>query len=186
MSGKTEERDEASCLLTKEAFGDFFKRNYQTACLVSLKYISDTTQAEDLVQDVFIAIWEKRKSIQIKTGLKQYFFKAVKNHSINQLRQDKNNIIPLYDLLTELAIDESDECFNDEELAVNISNAIRDLPQACRSIFLLAYYDNLTYQQIADRLNLSKNTVKTQMGIAYRQLRYKLRKWGNVMLMSIF
>lgn len=186
MSDKVVERDKNSCLLTKEAFGDFFKNNYQAACLVALKYISDVTQAEDLVQDVFIAIWEKRESTQIKTDLKQYFFRAVKNHSLNQLRQDKNNIVPLSDLLSDLAMEESDECFNDEELAVNISSAIGELPLACRSIFLLAYYENLTYQQIADKLSLSKNTVKTQMGIAYRQLRDRLRKWVIVMLRFCF
>jgi len=64
--------------------------------------------------------------------------------------------------------------FSQEELAVRVYDAIQELPKACQSIFRLAYEQNYSYQQIADTLQISKNTVKTQMGIAYKQLREKL------------
>jgi len=177
MLAQQKKESSAPLNLTKKQFGDFFQKNYQTACLVALRYISDTNQAEDLVQDVFVAIWEKRNNLKIKTELKNYFLTSVKNHALNKVHRDKNLTIPLSELLIDLTEEESIERFDEEELTVNIASAIEELPPACRTIFMLAYREKLNYQQIADRLNVSKNTVKTQMGIAYKQLRQKLIKW---------
>jgi len=170
-------------VLSKEQFDDFFRKNYQTACLVAMKYMTDINQAEDLVQDAFVILWEKRKTLQIKTDLRNYFFKAVKNNALKKVQRDKGKIVSLSTcLLDDLVEDKEQERFDDEELAVKIFQSIGELPAACRTIFNLAYREKLTYQHIADQLNVSKNTVKTQMGIAYSQLRYKLSKLIVVLL----
>jgi RNA polymerase sigma-70 factor (ECF subfamily) len=169
-------------VLSKEQFDDFFKRNYQTACLVALRYMADIDQAEDLVQDAFVILWEKRETLQIKDNLKNYFFKIVKNNALKKVDRDKSDMVPLSILSIDPAEEEEEERFDDEELAVEVYRAIGELPSACRTIFNLAYREKLTYQQIADQLNISKNTVKTQMGIAYSQLRNKLSKLIIVLL----
>ncbi|MCE4565747.1 RNA polymerase sigma-70 factor [Maribellus sp. CM-23] len=171
-------------MLTKEQYGTFFKKNYHTACLVALRYIPDIDRAEDMVQDVFVALWEKRKELQIERNLKSYLLSTVKNHAINRIQRDKTNTVSLSKLEIDLEESESEE-FEKEELSVKLAEAIKTLPPACHNIFSLAYKENFTYQQIADELNLSKNTVKTQMGIAYRQLRDKLRQ-SLIVLMQIF
>jgi RNA polymerase sigma-70 factor (ECF subfamily) len=167
------ELEKISLVLSKDQFDDFFRENYHAACLVAMKYIADINQAEDLVQDVFVILWEKRETLQIKTDLKNYFFKAVKNNALKKVQRDKGKIISLSTCLLDDLV-EDDDHFDEEELAVKIFQAIGELPAACRTIFDLAYREKLTYRQIADQLNVSKNTVKTQMGIAYRQLRHKL------------
>lgn len=177
MANHQEEERFTQTSLTKKQFGVFFQKNYHTACLVALRYIADSARAEDLVQDVFCAIYEKKDTLSIKTGLKNYFLTAVKNHALNQVQREKSRTVSLSELLIDLAEEEKNDSFDDEELAANIASAIEELPAACRNIFNLAYREKLTYQQIADQLSISKNTVKTQMGIAYRQLREKLRKW---------
>ena len=178
------ERDfkESLPVLSKEQFDDFFRRNYQTACLVALRYMADIGQAEDLVQDAFVILWEKRETLQIKSNLKNYFFRAVRNNALKKAERGKPDIVPLSGLLFDLTDDEEQDRFDDEELAVVIYQAIGELPAARRTIFNLAYREKLTYQQIADRLNISKNTVKTQMGIAYSQLRNKLSKLIIILL----
>lgn len=173
---------EFNAFLSRDQFDDFFRRNYQAACLVALRYITDIDQAEDLVQDTFVVLWEKRETLQIRDDLKKYFFKTVKNNALKKVQRSKDNIIPLSSIPVELTKDEDQERFDDEELAVEICRAIDDLPAACRRIFNLAYRENLTYQQIACELNISKNTVKTQMGIAYKQLRNKLSRMILVLL----
>ena len=175
MANRQEKEQLTLTNLTKKQFGIFFRENYHSACLVALRYIADFARAEDLVQDVFSTIWEKRETLHIQTGLKNYVLTAVKNHAINQVQRDKNLTVSLSELLIDFEEEESQDRFDDEELAVNIASAIEELPTACRNIFNLAYCEKLTYQQIADQLNISKNTVKTQMGIAYRQLRKNLR-----------
>jgi RNA polymerase sigma-70 factor (ECF subfamily) len=155
-------------------FGNFFRRNHRTACLVALKYVKDFQLAEDLVQDVFIAFWEKRDCFQVRTNLQNYFFAAVRNHSINLVQRNKSTTTSLSELFIDLPEEDHSNSFSQEELAVRVYDAIQELPQACQAIFRLAYEQNYSYQQIADTLQISKNTVKTQMGIAYRQLREKL------------
>jgi RNA polymerase sigma-70 factor (ECF subfamily) len=149
---------------------------------VALRYIRDVTLAEDMVQDIFVALWEKQKEIRIRTSLKHYLFTAVRNHALNIAQRDKSANISLSELLTDPAVENAEEQYDDELLAVKIAQAVGELPAGCRKIFDLAYREKLSYQQIADQLNISKNTVKTQMGIAYRQLRDKLRKWAVVLL----
>jgi RNA polymerase sigma-70 factor (ECF subfamily) len=179
------EHSKISTILTKDQFSDFFRENYHVACLVALRYMADLGQAEDLVQDAFVVLWEKRETLQIKDNLKNYFFKIVRNSALKKVGRDKSDMVPLSGLLVDPAEEEEEERFDDEELAVEVYRAIGELPSACRTIFNLAYREKLTYQQIADQLNISKNTVKTQMGIAYSQLRNKLSKLIIVLLRII-
>ncbi len=130
--------------------------------------------AEDLVQDVFITLWDKKENFQIRTNLRNYFFTAVKNHAINLVQRNKSITTSLSEIFIDLPEEDSSNSYNQEELAVRVYNAIQELPQGCQSVFRLAYEQNYSYQEIADTLQISKNTVKTQMGIAYKQLRIKL------------
>ena len=161
--------------LSSEAeFGNFFRRNYKTACLIALKYVKDYPLAEDLVQDVFITLWDKKENFQIRTNLRNYFFTAVKNHAINLVQRNKSITTSLSEIFIDLPEEDTTNAFSQEELAVRVYKAIQELPQGCQSVFRLAYEQNYSYQEIADYLQISKNTVKTQMGVAYKQLRIKL------------
>lgn len=159
---------------SEEGFNDFFRKNYHIACLISLKYVKDYDIAEDLVQDVLVILWEKKENVQIKHNLRNYFFTAVKNRSINLVQRNKNQVTSLSELFVDLPEEDASDSYAKEELTVKIYKAIQELPQACQSVFRLAYEQNNSYQEIADALQISKNTVKTQMGIAYKQLRIKL------------
>lgn len=161
-------------LSTEDRYSDFFKKHYQTACLIAIKYLKDHQLAEDLVQDVFIALWEKKENLRIQTNLRNYFFTAIKNHSINLVQRNKSVTTSLSGLFIDLPEEEIADAFGQEELAVRVYKAIQELPQGCQAVFRLAYEQNYSYQEIADTLEISKNTVKTQMGIAYKQLRTKL------------
>lgn len=172
-------------LNSEEGFNDFFSKNYSTACLIALKYVKDYNIAEDLVQDVFVALWEKKGNIQIHNNLRNYFFTAVKNHSINLIQRNKSVTTSLSELFIDLPEEDTSNSFSQEELAVKINKAIQELPQACQLVFRLAYEQNYSYQEIAETLQISKNTVKTQMGIAYKQLRAKLNNMIVTLLLFI-
>jgi len=186
MAGSIKKESNGSLhVLSQGQYDEFFRKNYQPACLVALRYIRDINQAEDLVQDAFVALWGKRKTLQIKGSLKNYFFRAIRNNALKKAEREKSDMIHLSELLVELAEEEEQEYFDDEEIAVKIYQAIGELPTACRTVFNLAYRKNMTYQQIADQLSISKNTVKTHMGIAYSQLRNKLNKLIVILLRII-
>ncbi|MGQ8334999.1 RNA polymerase sigma-70 factor [Sunxiuqinia sp. A32] len=173
-------------LTNVSSFENFFKRNYALACLVAMKYLKDEQKAEDIVQEVFINLWQKRDELNIHSNLKQYLLNAVRNKSLNLLQREHK-----FDDLTSQNMDgaileEPDLKFSDEELSVKISESIDLLPPQCRKIFMMAYLDNLTYKEIANTLNLSKNTIKTQMGIAYKILRENLKNYFIAQLIVLF
>jgi RNA polymerase sigma-70 factor (ECF subfamily) len=159
------------------SFENFFKKNYHLACLVALRYLKDEQLAEDIVQETFLYLWQKREELKIQRNLKQYLLFAVRNRSINYLQREKQfDQLPENDLISDFKED-PDENFSEEEFAVHIARSIEELPPQCKKIFLLAYNDHLTYNEIASVLSLSKNTIKTQMGIAYKILREKLKSY---------
>jgi len=131
-------------------------------------------QSEDLVQDVFTVLWEKWESIQECTNHKNYLFTAIKNHALNFIKREKKDNVNLSKIVTEISDEDAIEFYDKEVMAVKILNAIEELPPQCKKIFNLAYQKNLSYQEIADELSISKNTVKTQIGLAYKNLRSKL------------
>jgi len=176
------EQKQASITLNSfSAFEIFFKENYHTACLVALRYIKNQQEAEDVVQETFLYLWEKRTEMQIRQSLKQYLLQAVKNRSINFVNRERKFHEEINDELEISQNTDSEDAFAKEELAVLVSKSIDKLPAQCKRIFLLAYVDNLTYNQIAESLGLSKNTIKTQMGIAYKQLRQHLKSYFLVL-----
>jgi RNA polymerase sigma-70 factor (ECF subfamily) len=166
------------------SFEVFFKKYYHPACLIALRYVQTEYEAEDIVQETFIHLWEKKEQIHVRQSLKQYLYFAVKNRSINYLKREKQKFGQAENIFELIQSEDDNDNFAEEDLAVQISRSIELLPPQCKKIFLLAYIDNLTYNQIAESLDLSKNTIKTQMGIAYKILRQRLKSYF-LMLLSI-
>jgi len=163
--------------LSLKEFENFFRENFQAASLIAFRYISDRALVEDIVQDSFVVIWEKQPQIFTnKEDLQKYLFVTVRNRAISYLRSIKIKHLDLEASLPEADQADHEKLYDDEELAIRIFKAAQKLPARCREIFMLAYMENLSYNHIAERLSISKNTVKTQMVIAYRVLREELKE----------
>lgn len=167
---------DADALKNKTGFKIFFEAHYHAASLVALRYVEDFSIAEDLTQDVFVSIWNRRKEINLKSGLKNYLFSAVRKSAIKYAQRKKGNTISLneqigFDVIEDDSLGNN---YSEEELAVSVYNAIEKLPPKCRRVFKLAYFDQLSYKEIAAELEISVNTVKSQITQAYKALRMEL------------
>lgn len=163
--------------LSFNEFENFFRENFQAASLVAFRYLADRSLVEDIVQEAFVVLWERRLQIYSnKEDLRRYLFVTVRNKTISHLRSIKAKHLGLETYLSEADPTDHEKLYDDEELAIRILKATKKLPERCREIFMLAYMENLTYNHIAERLSISKNTVKTQMVIAYRVLREELKE----------
>lgn len=172
--------------LSLNEFQLFFKDSYQAACLVAYRFIDDKLVVEDIVQESYITLWKKHSEIyQNKEELKKYLLVTVRNRSISYLRSIKVRYIDIEKSLQEINLTDDEKLYDDEELSIRVAQAIKQLPARCREIFLLAYSENKTYDEIARQLSISKNTVKTQMSIAYRILREELKELYFGFLMFI-
>lgn len=153
----------------EQLFSAFFKRNYHAALLLAFRFMKDEMTAKDVVQEVFLSLWEKREDLVFSDGLRPYLFVAVKNRCLNELYLNDKNISVSH--LKGSSIDVADEIQEEDERLIRIAGQIIKLPPRCREVFDLVIFKGMKYQEAADALQISLNTVKTQMRIAYDMLR---------------
>lgn len=132
---------------------------------------SDEAVAKELVSDCYIKLWENKRHIFIDKSVKSYLFSMVRNQVLSHLRKSKQIKIINYDELPEVPLFEEDD---NNEFYVALHKALKKIPIQRRQILELAVFDSLSYAQIAEKLNISTNTVKTQISRSYKFLKEEL------------
>ena len=165
------------------AFRQLFNSCYFNLVEYSCKYIHRKEIAEEIVQEVLIHLWEKREDIVISSSLENYLLVAVKNNSLNYLKskhgnKDFTDLSELYIQSGEAAVENELEADELEEL---IKIAVKKLPPKCGTIFHLSRNANMSYQEIADELDIGRETVKTQISIALQKIKEFLGKHWDVL-----
>ena len=155
----------------KGAFKAFFLEYYDVLILYATGILKDVDEAEDIVQGCFLNVWENRRYEQLSDGLDRYMFRLVKNAALNDLRGIQRRKLRHEKAVTEQEfikdIQKEEEPFNIEILYA----AIDQLPPERRRIFMLICAKGMKYQEVADLLKISINTVRTQMGRSIKFLR---------------
>ena len=161
-----------------------FERYFTVLVRYASRITANTNVAEELVEDVFIYIWEKRNSIQIQSGIKPYLYTAARNASFNFLksRLAKANKSLTFENNENDIINNESEQIQYNELKRAVTKAIERLPDACKTIFVLSRNIKLSNQEIANELNISIKTVEGQMTIALRKIRAYLQEHWYIFL----
>jgi RNA polymerase sigma-70 factor (ECF subfamily) len=148
------------------------------------EYVMSDEDAENIVQDVFMLLWEKRRVLDVQISLTAYLFSLVKNKCIDHLRRKVIAEEYKQELNAKLSsLEEINRAFSsDEDIERFINEAINKLPERCREIFIMSRVEGKKYQQIADELNISVNTVENQMSIALKKLRSELKEYLPLLL----
>lgn len=143
------------------------------------EYVLFDEDAENIVQDVFLLLWEKKDVLKVQVSLISYLFSLVKNRCLDYLRHQVVAEEFKQELSVKLsALEHLDQTFgSEEEIERIVKNAIDNLPERCREIFIKNRIDGKKYREIADELQLSVNTVENQMGIALKRLRMSLKDY---------
>jgi RNA polymerase sigma-70 factor (ECF subfamily) len=157
----------------KTHFKYVFDTYFDGLCNYAFTKLRNMDEAEDVVQGMFLKIWEKRESLMITQSLRSYLFRAVHNYCVNQLehRDVKQKHLDYKTLVAEER--QLPEVFP-EELEENIRKAIEQLPQQCRIVFKMSRYEEMKYAEIAEKLGISVNTVENQISKALKILRTQL------------
>lgn len=161
------------------AFEVLFKEHYEALCRFASAYLEDSDEAEEIVQNTFIGIWEKKEKLQIESSVKAYLYRSVRNACLNEIKRLQVRKAHAADVLqgpTGYA-EASDRPALKQELEDRIQHAIRLLPEQCRLIFQMSRYEELKYQEIADQLGVSIKTVENQIGKALRIMREQLKDY---------
>lgn len=166
----------------ENAFSELFHRYYSGLCAFVFRYLRDEAITEELVQEVFVRMWEKRNELNIKTSVKSYLFRSVKNEMIN--RQQHEKVEQKYRKLIQQDENElsAEQVLPEVDLMKKIEASIEALPPKRKEIFKLSREKGMSYREIAELLDISVKTVEAQMGQALKQLREDLKDYRHFVI----
>lgn len=175
------------------AFEKLFKTHYRNLCLFAEYYVREKAMAEEVVDNFFLKFWEKRKAVDIRDSVKSYLYKSIYNQSMKYLEHLK--VMKKYEDYARKILEQRELMSTSDnyplanliskETEHDIEKAINKLPEKCREIFCLCRFENLSYEDVAARLNISLNTVRTQMSRALTKLRESLKDYLPMFLMLL-
>ncbi|WP_234572966.1 RNA polymerase sigma-70 factor [Rhodohalobacter sp. 614A] len=173
---------------SRQAFEKIFRAYYKRLHGFAYSYLLQSETAEDVVQSVFLKIWTQRESWDPPGTVKAYLFSAVRNESLNKIRHEKIVAESEEEIISRLGELRKHSSLSDDydikELREEIERAINALPPRCRQIFILNRRSGLTYTEIAEYLEISINTVNTQMGRALKSLRDHLSDYLYILFVA--
>ena len=154
------------------ALDELFRRHYADLCRTALRFLGDEAHSEDVVQEFFAHLWEKRENLPAElTAVPSYLRRSVRNRSLNALR-DRGRI-PVTDgeIPETVAAPDATSELETSELRRRIHRAIDQLPERCRLVFVMSKLEDMSNREIADQLEITPKTVENQMTRAYKFLR---------------
>lgn len=162
----------------KDAFTIIYNRYHKQLYVLAYTYLKDRDMAEDAIQHVFTKLWEFREDIAIKVSLKNFLYTITKNYILNQIRNENTIIRKNYELAQNAEIYEDNllSTIEQKELMSLLKQALDMLPEQKRQVCLLKMDEKLSNQEIAEKMQISINTVKTHYAQAIKILRTNLGK----------
>ena len=153
-------------------FQVIFNEYYPALTVFARKFLNDHDLAKEVVQEIFVQLYEKRETLTIETSLKSYLYQSVRNSCLNRIKQDQTHQKHHEEILRSApeGTDWSDSMV-ETELEQKIFKIISSLPPKCKQVFLLSRQEDMSNREISRQLNISIRTVETQISRALKTLR---------------
>ncbi|MCX6237425.1 MAG: RNA polymerase sigma-70 factor [Bacteroidia bacterium] len=171
----------------EQAFELLYRRYFVRLCAFANKFLNDPQSSEEVVQDIFLKLWENRVTIRSDGSGKSFLFQAVHNKSLNLLAHQK--VVNRYSEMIKTVYFHTEEFDAHEslmakELNLRIQTIINDLAPECKKIFLMSRSEGKKHHEIAEELHISIKTVETQIYRALKKLRTELSDY--IVILAIF
>jgi len=159
----------------QDAFERLFKAFYQQLCHYAFNYLKDSDEAEETVQDVMVKLWENRAQIETIQNIKSYLFRSVTNRCLNRIKHEAVKQMHRNESLFNSKSETSAlQNLEKNELEKSIQNALNHLPEQCRRAFELSRFNEMSYKEIAETMEISIKTVENHIGKALKIMRNEL------------
>lgn len=168
-------------------FKMLFDEHYIPLCRYSLKFVRQPEVSEEIVQDVFVYIWNKRNEINIHTSAKAYLYKSVKNKSLDYLKSK----LARYDFDTDVSTIDAHssndplKMLEEKETITLIEKAIKELPEKCYTVFSMSRFGDYSNKEIAEELGISEKTVENQITIAIKKIKLYIESSSAIIALSL-
>lgn len=164
----------------ESAFEKLFSEYYRPLSVFSLKYVGDLEIAKEIVQSLFVHLYENRQKLIVTTSLESYLYQSVRNRCLNHIKQTRTRKEHLEHYRSGQEESEDLEArIRETELEHQIYKIVEKLPPQCKNIFTLSRAKGLSNTEIAEELKISKRTVETQISNALKTLRNNLGDLSN-------
>ncbi|MGV8093238.1 MAG: RNA polymerase sigma-70 factor [Mangrovibacterium sp.] len=185
---REQELTDRICKGDRMAFDIAFRRYYPGLVIFASQFTLEGSSAEEIVQDFFVKLWEKRSSLTFTDSMKSYFFTSVKNRCFNYLKHKKIEMEVLEKLksIAQQSLLFDPDVYVTSELQERITQAVNTLPRKCREVFIMSRFKGMKNDEIARELNLSKRTVETHISNAINSLRHDLRDYADLIILAWF
>lgn len=162
----------------EEAFRTLFYHFFPSLCVFANRYVDDTDTCEDIVQETFLKIWKKRKSLEINVSARNFLITSVRNSCVDyQRKKETEENYKVYHSHFVENVYVSEDLYTIRELEEMINNSLNKLPENMRTIFEMNRFEGKTYVQIAEENNISVKTVEAYMSKALKLLRVELKDY---------
>lgn len=161
-----------------QAYNELYLALCQQLLHFSAAIVSSFHLAEEVVSDVFVALWQKRHQLSHVENPVVYLYVITKNLSLNTLQQQRRHLHENLELLDTAALviaPDAESSMISAEVSQKIESAVRSLPARCQLIFRLVKHDRLSYREVADLLNISPKTVDAQLATAVKKISQAVR-----------
>jgi RNA polymerase sigma-70 factor (ECF subfamily) len=165
------------------AFTELFRRYDKRIYFFALKMIKNETLAEEIVQEIFIKLWNKRDALTPIDNAQAYILTIAANHTLNQIKKhlsEQRMLDRLAALMKEKFTNNVEELLLLHDSETLVMQAVDKLPPQQKRVYLLSRQEGLNYEEIADKLNISRNTVRNHLVEALRSIRYYIDEQGKV------
>ena len=170
----------------QQAFDSLFRKYYPMLCAYARRFV-ELEDAEEIVQDSLLWIWENRENLIIETSLSSYLFKMIYRKALNKLAHidaTQRADTRFYEEMQEMLQDT--DLYQVEELTQRIKDAIATLPESYREAFVMHRFRDMSYKEIAEILGISPKTVDYRIQQALKQLRVDLKDYLPLLLPILF
>ncbi len=164
-----------------DALKTLFYSHFKTLAAIGQRISGDPDEGKDIAQQVFIQVWEKRHTLAVEGDILPYLKRMAINEALAQKRtaQRKQELQTNIEIVDRVNPDGEDQVMVGE-LQESVDRAVAELPEKCGEVFKLSRYEDLSYKEIGETLNISVKTVENHMGRALRQLRDALKTYMSI------
>lgn len=157
-----------------------FDESYQNLVIQALRLVKNPETAEDIVQDCFIKLWNKREELEISGNIVAYLARMIRNSCLDYLKKRRIQTSELNEAYQ--GSFEVEDALMTKDLQNSIDRIIDNLPEKCRQVFVLSRFEELSYNEISIKLDISKKTVEAHISRALKSLRTNLKQFLFIFL----
>ena len=170
-----------------EAFERIYDLFWESLYAIGYNRLQSSTDVEDIIQELFVDLWNKRETIRVNESLRTYLFTAMKYKVIDHIRRSKVKNVSFEDatLEAQLATETTDSNLSFSELYDQLREGIDRLPERCKLVFKMSRDEEMSAEEIASTLNVSKRTVETQIYKSLKHLKKSLNDYAYLLILIV-